>query len=97
MTIREIGVIANEEVDDEGETGMDEIGADVGRRPRGLRSNLFHQRNTMELLMYELITDLYEKVTLTYEMARSRVVERSSSCRTISQVMHIIFIHRKLP
>ena len=33
MTIQEIGVIANEGVNDEGETGMDGIGVDIDRRP----------------------------------------------------------------
>ena len=64
MTIREIGVIANEEVNDEGETGMDGIGIDVDRRPRGLPLNPSRQRSMMELRMYELITGSYEKATL---------------------------------
>ena len=97
MTIREIGVIANEEVDDEGETSMDGIGVDVDRRPRGLPLNPSRQRSMMELRMYELITGSYEKATLTCEMAKSRAVEKSSSCHTILRGTPITFIRRKLP
>ena len=97
MTIQEIGVIANEEVDNEGETGMDGIRVDVDRRPRGLPLNPSRQRSMMELRMYKLITGSYKKAMLTCEMAKSRAVKKSSSCCTILQGTPITFTRRKLP